>query len=98
MRDTMTLKEAAAAFSVTSTISVRRILSLHTDEGMEKAHAGYDAAGRHLVRRHAVMDSVRERAGRGNWRAENLGVWAEPRTKKVGNAPDDFADDGVIEG
>ena len=92
MRETMTLKEAAEALGVTSSNSVRRILSLQTAEGRTVAHYGYDAGGRQLVRREVVMQSARKRARRGNWRVENLGTWAEPRS--VPSEPSSIGSDG----
>lgn len=96
MRDTMTMKEAAEALAVTSTNSVRRILSLQTAEGRTLAHVGYDGAGRQLVRREVVMQAARKRARRGNWRVANLGSWAEPRTEQGDSSPDES--DGSLEG
>lgn len=87
MRETMTLREAAPVLSVTSSNSVRRILSLHTIEGRKRAHAGYDALGRQLIRRDAVLEAVRKRNGRGNWRVASLGAWAEPRTGQEEHPP-----------
>lgn len=92
MRETMTLKEAAEALGVTSSNSVRRILSLQTVEGRTVAHYGYDAGGRQLVQREVVMQAARKRARRGNWRVENLGTWAERRS--VQSEPSPIGSDG----
>lgn len=83
MHDFMTLKEAAAELQVSSTSTVRRILSLQTKEGRRAAHVGYDAQGRQLVRTDVVKRMARERAHRGNWRVANLGAWATRRDQPL---------------
>ena len=83
MRDCMTLKEAAAELEVSSTSTVRRILSLNTKEGHRAAHFGYDSRGRQLVRTDVVKRKARERAHRGNWRVANLGAWATRREEPI---------------
>lgn len=78
MPDTMTITEAAARFRA-SARTVRRALELDTREGRDRAHAGYDASGRTLLRAEVVEAKAREREMRGNWRVKNLKHWARQR-------------------
>lgn len=70
---TLTLEHAAAMLGVRRKDTVRRLLALHVPENRMRIVAGYDRAGRVLLRADFVDALVVGRTVRSAWRGRHVG-------------------------